>query len=139
MTATPPPPAQRVLVRARRVLAFAGTYAVHFLRANYTVAKEIVTPGDGLAPAIVTVPLRSRTRAETAAFMSLISLSPGTMVLAVSDDRTHLVVHGMHATDPDALRAELGELEEQLLRAWRPVVPRPVVPRHEDNPTRRPT
>jgi multicomponent Na+:H+ antiporter subunit E len=116
------------------VLAFAGTYAVHFLRANYQVAREIVTPGDGLAPAIVTVPLRSRTRAEVAAFMSLITLSPGTMALALSEDRRHLTVHGMHAADRDAFRAELCDLEERLLNAWRPAA----APA-EDDPTRRPT
>lgn len=133
MTAPAAVTPRRVLTRGRRVLGFVGTYVVHFLRANYAVAKEIVTPGDGLAPAIVTVPLRCRTRAEIAAYMSLITLSPGTMALALDEDRTHLTVHGMHAADPDAFRAELRELEERLLGAWRPVAT------PEDHPTRRST
>ena len=66
---------RRALLRSRRVAAFAGNYLLRFLRANYEVAKEIVTPGDGLAPAIVEVPLRSRTRFEIASYISLVSLS----------------------------------------------------------------
>lgn len=115
---------RRALVRGKRVAAFVGAYLVHFLRSNYAVAKEILTPGSGLAPAVVTVPLHSRTPAEIATYMSLVNLSPGTMTLALSEDRAHLAVHGMHAGDPDAFRAELRDLEEQLLAAWRPVAPR---------------
>ncbi|ADB75548.1 Na+/H+ antiporter subunit E [Geodermatophilus obscurus] len=110
---------RRALLRSRRVAAFAGNYLLRFLRANYEVAKEIVTPGDGLAPAIVEVPLRSRTRFEIASYISLVSLSPGTVALALSEDRSRLAVHGMHAGDPEHFRADLRALEEQMLAAWR--------------------
>lgn len=112
---------RRALLRSRRISAFAGAYLLQFLRANYDVAREIVTPGDGLAPAIVEVPLRSRTPFEIASYMSLVSLTPGTVALALSEDRSRLAVHGMHAGDPDHFRADLRALEEQMLAAWRPV------------------
>lgn len=112
---------RRALLRSRRISAFAGAYLLRFLRANYDVAREIVTPGDGLAPAIVEVPLRSRTPFEIASYMSLVSLTPGTVALALSEDRSRLAVHGMHAEDPDHFRADLRALEEQMLAAWRPV------------------
>ena len=112
---------RRALLRSRRIGAFAASYLLRFLRANYEVAKEIVTPGNGLAPAIVEVPLRSRTPFEIASYMSLVSLTPGTVALALSEDRSRLAVHGMHAGDPEHLRADLCALEEQMLAAWRPV------------------
>ncbi|SFO76099.1 multicomponent Na+:H+ antiporter subunit E [Geodermatophilus dictyosporus] len=119
--AGPPPLPRRALLRARRVAAFAAAYALRFLRANYAVAREIVTPGEGLAPAVVEVPLRSRTRVEVASYASLVTLTPGTMVLAISEDHSRLTVHGMHAGDLDAFRADLRALEDQMLSAWRPV------------------
>ena len=114
---------RRSLLRARRVSAFAYSYLLRFLRANYEVAKEILTPGSDLVPAIVEVPLRSRTEFEIASYMSLISLTPGTVALALSEDRSRLAVHGMHAADPDRFRADLRALEAQMLAAWRPVDP----------------
>jgi multicomponent Na+:H+ antiporter subunit E len=115
------PAPRRALRRGRRVAAFAGTYLLRFLRANYEVAKEIITPGHGLTPAIVEVPLRSRTPFEIASYMSLVSLTPGTVALALNEDRSRLAVHGMHAEDPERFRADLRALEEQMLAAWRPV------------------
>jgi multicomponent Na+:H+ antiporter subunit E len=111
----------RALLRTRRISTFTGAYLVRFLRANYEVAREIVTPGDGLAPAIVEVPLRSRTPFEIASYMSLVSLTPGTVALALSEDRSRLAVHGMHAGDPAHFRADLRDLEDQMLAAWRPI------------------
>lgn len=115
------PAPRRALLRSRRIGRFAGAYLLRFLRANYDVAREIVMPGDGLAPAIVEVPVSSRTPFEIASYMSLVSLTPGTVALALSEDRSRLAVHGMHAGDPDHFRADLRELEEQMLAAWRPV------------------
>ncbi len=127
----------RALLRTRRISAFTGAYLLRFLRANYHVAREIVTPGDGLAPAIVEVPLRSRTPFEIASYMSLVSLTPGTVALALSEDRSRLAVHGMHAGDPEHFRADLSDLEEQMLAAWRPVESGRTVP--GDDPTGRRT
>ncbi|MGY1706446.1 Na+/H+ antiporter subunit E [Geodermatophilus sp. SYSU D00697] len=127
----------RALLRGRRISAFTGAYLLRFLRANYEVAREIVTPGDGLAPAIVEVPLRSRTPFEVASYMSLVSLTPGTVALALSEDRSRLAVHGMHAGDPEHFRADLRALEEQMLAAWRPAGSARVAP--GDDPTGRRT
>lgn len=112
---------RRALLRGRRIADFAAAYTLRFLRANYEVAREIVTPGHGLAPAVVELPLRARTRFEVASYASLVTLTPGTMVLTISEDRSRLTVHGMHAGDLDAFRADLRALEEQMLSAWRPL------------------
>lgn len=106
--------------RIRAASSFLGWYLVNFLQANYTVTKEIVTRTDGLAPTFVEIPLRVRTRFEIASFVSLITLSPGTLVIALSPDRTRLLAHSMHAGDPASFEAELLELERRMLAAWRP-------------------
>jgi multicomponent Na+:H+ antiporter subunit E len=105
--------------RAGRVLRFTGWYVGRFLRASYEVAREIVTPGSGLAPVIVEVRLRCRTPVEITSFMSLITLTPGTMALSLAADRSSLVVHGMHGGDPDTFEVDLLDLEHRMLNAWR--------------------
>lgn len=115
---------RRGVLRGGRISVFVVGYLTHFLRSNYQVAKEILTPGSSLSPAVVTVPVRSRTAAELATYTSLINLSPGTVTLAVSEDRDHVTVHGMHAGDPKKFCAEMQGLEQRLLAAWRPVSPR---------------
>ena len=112
---------KRAVLRAWRVAAAAFFYLRLFLRATVEVAVEVLTPGSGLAPAVVELRLHSRTMAELAAMAHLISLSPGTLVLEARAEPPVLYVHGMHAADPEEFLAELGELEERLLRAMRPV------------------
>ncbi|HZG88777.1 MAG TPA: Na+/H+ antiporter subunit E [Pseudonocardia sp.] len=114
-------PVARAARRARRIVAFAGWFGWQFLRANAVVAREILTPGQGLAPVIVEIELRCRTPLEIASTIALITLTPGTMALTLREDPPRLAVHGMHAADVEAFRAGLHELEDRLLAALRPV------------------
>lgn len=104
-------------VRTYRFLAFAVHYVGLLIHANLVVAREVVTPGSALAPNVVTVPLRSRTWFEIASISNLINLTPGTLCLGVQHDPVSLVVHGMHAADPDAFRDRLCDLETRMLVA----------------------
>lgn len=127
------------LRRLLTIADFTGWYLVRFLKANYTVAKEVVTPGNGLAPAFVEISLRASTRFEIASYISLVTLSPGSLVIKLSEDRTRIVAHGMHAGEPAAFRAELLELERRMLAAWRPADGGHAASREDRSPGREPT
>jgi multicomponent Na+:H+ antiporter subunit E len=111
---------RRAARRGARTVAFLGYYSLLFLRANLAVAWEIVTPGSGLAPAVVRLPLRSRTPLEIVSLAHLISLTPDTLVLEVAADPPVLLIHGMHAGDPATFLAGLTHLEDRLLAVLRP-------------------
>lgn len=106
-----------ILTRCRLLGVFAVHYLAILLRANFDVAREVLTPRSGLAPGIVVLPLRSRTWFEIASISSLISLTPGTLTVGVSNDPPTLVVHGMHAADAERFRAQLHDLETRMLVA----------------------
>lgn len=112
--------AVRAASRARRILGFTGYFAGRLVVANVVVAREILTPGSGLAPGIVDLPLRCRTPAEIATFANLITLTPGTLTLEIEREPPMLFVHGMHADDPERFRDQLRDLERRLLAAMRP-------------------
>ncbi|WBB49938.1 Na+/H+ antiporter subunit E [Verrucosispora sp. WMMA2044] len=119
---------RRTAVRVRRVLRFAGYFAVRLVQANLAVAWEILTPGSRLAPAVVRVPLRAATDTEVAAVALAVSLTPGTLTLSVQGAPTAaLWVHGMYAADPVAFRRAVTDLEWRLLAALRPAA-------HPDGP-----
>ena len=52
-----------------------------------------------MKPGIVRMELEARTDLEITLLSSLISLTPGTLVLDVSDDRTVMYIHGMYLED----------------------------------------
>lgn len=111
---------RRAAHRGWRAIAFLGYFSLLFLRANLKVAWEIITPGSGLAPAVVWLPLRSRAPLEITSLAHLISLTPGTLVLEAAADPPALLVHGMHAADPGAFLTALADLESRLLAVLRP-------------------
>lgn len=70
-----------------------------------TVARLVLKPGLKFRSAIIAVPLDTRSDLEITLFANLISLTPGTLSLDVSDDRRTLYVHAMESTDPEAEKA----------------------------------
>ena len=97
------------------VLFFFGELVVSSLR----VAWDVITPRSRVEPGIVEVPLRSRTDGEIAAIANLVSLTPGTLTLAVRREPATIWVHGMYAPDAADFRTRLQEMEARTLHALR--------------------
>lgn len=77
------------------------------LVSSLAVAIDVLTPRHRSRPAIIEVPLDVKTDAGILLVTNLISLTPGTLSLDVSEDRKTLLVHAMFAGDHDALRKSL--------------------------------
>ncbi|NES12810.1 MULTISPECIES: Na+/H+ antiporter subunit E [Micromonospora] len=110
----------RIVRRAARILRFIGYFAVQLVQANLVVVREILTPGSGLCPAIVRIPLQARTDHEIVWMVLCVGLTPGTLPLAIDRSAPALYVHGMHARDLADFSRRLAALEGRLLSAMRP-------------------
>lgn len=103
-----------------RALALAGYFLWDLARSSLRVAWDALTPAHHARPGIVGVPLDARTDGEILMTANLISLTPGTLSLDVSADRTTLWVHAMFIDDPEHLRRELKSgMERRVLEAMR--------------------
>ena len=74
---------QRVIDLCR----FAGHFARLLVVSNLQIAREILTPGNGLSPRIVRYDVTGMTPAEVATLSNAITLTPGTLVTDVRDRR----------------------------------------------------
>ncbi len=74
---------------------------------SIAVAVDVLTPKHRARPAIIEVPLDVKSDTGILLVTNLISLTPGTLSLDVSEDRKTLLVHAMFADDHDALRKSL--------------------------------
>jgi multicomponent Na+:H+ antiporter subunit E len=90
------------------------------VRATARVAWEVITPWRLRRPGIVAVPLDVATDGEITLLANMITLTPGTLSLDVSEDRRTLFVHAMFGGDPEAVRQEIKEgFERRVLRLSR--------------------
>ncbi|MEQ5801032.1 Na+/H+ antiporter subunit E [Halomonas sp. H10-9-1] len=104
--------------RLPRLLAFIGFFIKELMMANLKVAFDIITPPWYMKPGVIAMPLRARSEFEIAFVANLISLTPGTLSLDVSDDRRVLYIHAMFLDDEAALRRNLAELERRALELF---------------------
>ena len=80
------------------------------------VAGAIINPSRRLQPAIVAVPLDVKKDASISALANMVTLTPGTTSIHVSDDRSTLYVHSLDCTDKAALIASIKDRFETRLK-----------------------
>ena len=81
---------------------------------------DVITPQHISRPGIIGLPLDARTDAEIMLVANLISLTPGTLSLDLSDDKRVLYVHVMFLDDIDATRQQIKRgLEKRVLGVMR--------------------
>ncbi|PVY75771.1 multisubunit sodium/proton antiporter MrpE subunit [Tamilnaduibacter salinus] len=105
--------------RIPRLGAFLVFFLKELVKSNVRVAYDIATPVWYMNPGVIAFPLEARTDMEIMFLSSVISLTPGTLSLDVSDDRRVLFIHAMFLQDEDQLRNDLRELEHRILKIMR--------------------
>lgn len=105
--------------RIPRLAAFTGYFLKELAKANYRVAYDVATPVWYMKPGVIGIPLDAKTDVEIMILSSMISLTPGTLSLDVTDDRKVLFIHAMFLQDEEELRRDLKELERRILRIMR--------------------
>jgi len=83
--------------------------------ANVQVAVLVLKPNRLLQPAFIELPLAARDDFVIAVLMSVITLTPGTLAVGLSDDGEHLTIHALHTDDPALLIMQLKQRYEQPL------------------------
>lgn len=71
------------------------------------VVWDVLTPSHRAQPGIISVPLDVKGEMGILLVTNLISLTPGTLSLDVTEDCKTLYIHAMFADDPDAIRAQI--------------------------------
>lgn len=84
--------------------------------ANFTVARQILSPIRNIHPDFVEFPLELENEFAITILASLISLTPGTVSSDLSEDRRTLIVHALDVHDKAALIAEIKARYEYPLR-----------------------
>ena len=87
--ATPP----LSLTRIGKGVQLVGYFLWELVLANIRVVPEVFRPTSELRPAIVAIPLSLTEESQIALLANLVSLTPGTLSLHVSEDRSQLYVH----------------------------------------------
>lgn len=94
-------------LRVPQVLEFVLFFLYELMKANLRVASTVLSPRLKLRPAVVAVPLDIRDDTAITLLMNLLTLTPGTLALDVSNDRQVMFIHALWIEDPEQFRREI--------------------------------
>lgn len=107
--------------KAHLAVGLAAFFLWELVRANLRLAFDVATPSFQMKPGILAIPLDVTQDSEILLLAMLINLTPGSVALDVSDDRTVMYVHVMYIESPDAARAEIKDgFERRVLELLAP-------------------
>lgn len=103
-----------------QVIGFALFFLGELVKANLRMMIVVFSPRLSIRPAVVAIPLDVRSNAEITLLANLITLTPGTLYLDVSQDRCVMYVHTMHVDDLDTFRRSIKEgFERRVMEVLR--------------------
>ncbi len=106
--------------RVPKIILFFLHFFVDMIRANLEVAKEIITPELNMTPGVIAYEHSLKTDFEITMLTNLIALTPGTMVLKISEDKKTLYIHGLYLKDREKFVQKIkNDLEKKLIEIVR--------------------
>lgn len=99
-----------------RVLELAALFLWELLLSSLRVAWDVVTPRHRARPAVIALPLDVTSDGAITLLASLISLTPGSLSLDLSEDRRTLFVHVMFLGDEETVKRDLKDTFERRIR-----------------------
>ncbi len=101
--------------RVPKILNFFIYFFVDMLKANWEVTKDIMTPNYKTTPGIVQFPMNAKTDFEITMLCNVISLTPGTLILDVSEDKKVIFIHVMYITNKEKFINRMRNVTEKKL------------------------
>ncbi len=111
---------RRYFYKVPRIINFIFYFLYEMIKANIQVAYDVMTPKYFMRPGIVKYPLNAETEMEISLLSTMISLTPGTLILDISEDKKTMYIHVMYLQDPEKFVKNTKDgLERRLLEAIR--------------------
>lgn len=103
-----------------KLLSFILFMSWEIIKSNLLTVKESLYAKSKLNPAMVKVPLTVESDFEISILATMVSVTPGTLVMDISDDKKVMYVHVMHLVDKQGFINEVkNKFEKRLLEIMR--------------------
>ena len=105
------------VARPFRLVIYCLIVIYDIIKSNAQVAWQILfKPDSSLQPAWIVIPLDLKKPEAITLLAGSITLTPGTLSADLSADGTALLVHALHAPDPDGVRDDIKSRYERRLK-----------------------
>ncbi|MGX4669668.1 Na+/H+ antiporter subunit E [Cerasibacillus sp. JNUCC 74] len=104
------------LKRVIKIINLILLFIKELVSSNIDIVKLVYTPKPDIEPGIFALPTELRSNWEITLLANLITLTPGTLSVAVSRDNTKLFVHAMNINDSnESIRSIKNTFEKAIM------------------------
>ena len=110
----------KIVVKLIKIVFFFLFYIWELILSNLRVLHDVLTPRHYMQPGFVEIPLEAKTDLEILIVSNLISMTPGTLSVDISQDKKYLYIHVMYLDDIDEIRNDIKtKFEARVLEVLR--------------------
>jgi multicomponent Na+:H+ antiporter subunit E len=111
---------QRYFYRVPKTIGFLVFFVYELIVANIAVAYDVITPNYFFKPGIIQYPMDANSDLEINLLSTVISLTPGTLIIDISEDKKSLFIHVMYLKNKELFIAQIKNgFERRLLEILR--------------------
>jgi multicomponent Na+:H+ antiporter subunit E len=94
------------------LIEFLWVYLGELTKSNILVAFEALRPQFTMKPGFIKIPVEFHNDDALLLLANLITMTPGTVTIDISDDKKYLYAHGLFVSDPDIACEEIKRILE---------------------------
>ncbi|MCD5323655.1 MULTISPECIES: Na+/H+ antiporter subunit E [Pontibacillus] len=111
-------PDEFYMKRFFKIISLILLFIKELILSNVTILKWVYKPNLNMEPGIFAVPVDLKSNWEITLLANLITLTPGTLSIAISNDHSYIYVHAMNIED---VESEINSIKESFERAIKEV------------------
>lgn len=106
------------MMRPFKLVGLFFNYLYALLESNIIVATDVITPGENSNPELLELELQTRKNFHIFVLTCMITMTPGTLSLRVSDDKSKLLIHSLYSDDPEQIIASIKKWERTIMEVF---------------------
>lgn len=103
------------LIRIYKILVLFYIFIRELILSNLDVVKLVYAREPNFEPGIFAMPIDVKKNWEITLLANLITLTPGTLSIALSDDNSHIFIHAMHIDEKEQSIHEIKNTFEKAI------------------------
>ena len=106
----------RLLLKLYYIVTFILFYLSMLIKANLIIAYDILTPSLSINPSFIKVPLTLKSDFGMLLFSNLLSMTPGSLSIDITDDKKTMLVHVLYKSTEDNMLKEFEVMQDKIKR-----------------------
>ncbi|MFD2046140.1 Na+/H+ antiporter subunit E [Ornithinibacillus salinisoli] len=108
------------LRRVGKIIRLILLFIKELILSNFDIIKIVYQPKPDIEPGIFALPTELKGNWEITLLANLISLTPGTLSVAISEDNSHIFIHSIHIDDvEESIHAIKSTFERAIMEVTR--------------------